>query len=240
MRIGAANRALERLGIPWRFGDARRGAAAASAPAGVTVQLRYALTRAGGAAASDTVALAGGEPWIVRGPGYVLVASPLTPDATDFPVRASFVPWIADAVAQDLGPQGRVIEAAPLARAARPANAEALESPAGTRAPLDGDSLDVPGEPGVYWFIRSGARAGALVVDAAPGESDLARLDSAALASRIRARDVAVVGDSAAFAAATFGSAPRRAMGGWLLGVALALLLVEGVVTAAGRRAGAV
>ncbi len=238
VRIGAANRALERLGVPWRFGDARRGAAAASAPAGVTVQLRYTLARAGGAAAaaSDTVALAGGEPWIVRGPGYVLIASPLTPDATDFPVRASFVPWIADALAQDLGTQGRVIEAAPLARVARPVNAEALESPAGTRAPLDGDSLDVPGEPGVYWFIRSGARAGALVVDAAPGESDLARLDSVTLASRVTARDVAVVTDSAIFAAATFASAPRRAVGGWLLGIALALLLVEGAITAAGRR----
>jgi hypothetical protein len=241
VRIGAANRVLERLGIPWRFGEARRGAAAASAPAGVTVTLRYALTRAGGAsaAATDTVALAGGEPWIVRGPGYVLVASPLIPDATDFPVRASFVPWIADALAQDLGTQGRVIEAAPLARAARPSNAEALESPAGTRAPLDGDSLDVPGEPGVYWFIRSGARAGALVVDATPGESDLTRLDNAALASRISARDVAVVSDSARFAAATFASAPRRAVGGWLLGIALALLLVEGAITAAGRRADA-
>ncbi len=238
VRIGAANRALERLGVPWRFGAIQRGAASASAPAGVTVQLRYALMRASGTAPApaDTISIAAGEPWIVRGPGYVLVASPLVPDATDFPVRAAFVPWIADALSQDLGAEGRVVTAAPLSRVARPANAGELESPSGTRAPIDGDTLDVPGEPGVYWFVRSGARAGALVVDAEPGESDLARLDSAAISSRLHARAVSVMTDSAAFAAAAFSGAPRRAIGGWLLGVALALLLVEGALTAADRR----
>ncbi len=107
VRIGAANRALERLGVPWRFGAVQRGAASASAPAGVTVQLRYALVRAGGTAPAptDTVSIAAGEPWIVRGPGYVLVASPLLPSATDFPVRAAFVPWIADALVA--GPRHR-------------------------------------------------------------------------------------------------------------------------------------
>ena len=79
VRVGAANRALERLGIPWRFGAVRRGESAVRGIEGVSVTLRYALVRAGGAAAtaaSDTMALAAGEPWIVRGAGYVFGGQP--------------------------------------------------------------------------------------------------------------------------------------------------------------------
>jgi hypothetical protein len=240
VRVGAANRALERLGIPWRFGAVRRGESTVRGVEGVSVSLRYALVRAGGAAAtaaSDTTALAAGEPWIVRGPGYVLVASPLLPAATDFPLRAAFVPWMAEALTQDLGAAGHAISAAPLARIAPPAAADTLESPDGARTVITGDSLSAPGAPGVYWFSRAGARIGALVVNAEPEESELARLDASVLQSRVRAREVLAFDDSTRFAAAAFAASPRRPVGTWLLALALGCLLTESIITAVSRRA---
>ena len=218
VRAGAADRALERLGIPWRFGAVRRGSSPVGAMPGVTVNLRYAL-RAAGAAPAETLAVAGGEPWIVAGPGYLLVASPLDPAATDLPLRASFIPWLAEVLTQRLAGGGRAIEAAPLATVMH-----------------DGAPVAAPGAPGVYWFMKGGARDGALVVNAEPEESDLARLDTLALASRVRARGVAAVTGGARFAAAIFAAAPRRPVGTWFVALACALLLAESIAVAVPRR----
>jgi hypothetical protein len=93
VRVGAANRALERAGIPWRFGMRRSGEASVRGTSldGVTTTSRYDLVAQSGAAA-ETLAVVGRDAWVVAGPKYVIVASPLTPDATNLPVRAAFVP----------------------------------------------------------------------------------------------------------------------------------------------------
>jgi len=245
VRVGAANRALERTGVPWRFGPVRRGEAtirfddAGGRPADdVTAALRYALVPRPGAAA-DTLARAGGEPWIVAGPGYVLVASPIDPEATTLPVRATFLPWLADAVSRVAAAgAGQVIEAAPAARVARPAgNVDALLTPAGARLPLSGDEVEVPAEPGVYFFMRGPERRGALVVNAEAEESVLARLSNAQLRSRFEARRVEVSSDVAAYAAALYMSSTRRPLAGPLLIAALVALAAEAVASrAAGRK----
>jgi hypothetical protein len=201
VRVGAANRALERLDIPWRFGTPRRGESsvrftrpsAADSVEGVSATLRYPLTRGSGAY-SDTLATTAGQPWIVSGPGYVLVASPIDPDATNFPVRASFVPWLGDVFSQRLSAEpGTVSNAAPGDVVARPAGADALElaatadSARASTLQLHDDSLAAPARSGVYFFMRGGERAGALVVNSQAAESQLRRLDLTTLASRIRA-----------------------------------------------------
>src|SRR5690606_23244300 len=102
--VGAANRNLERLGVPWRFGAPRRGSVAVTGSRldEVTVSLRYPLEPVAGAS-SDTLATAGGAPWVVAGDGYVVVASPLEANATSLPLRAAFVPWVGEILAQRLG-----------------------------------------------------------------------------------------------------------------------------------------
>jgi len=209
VRAGAADRALQRLGVPWRLGELRRGETPVSGFPGATASRRYALERTA-AAPADTVAMAGGDAWIVSGSGYVLVASPLVPDATNFPLRAAFVPWLADALTQDLAVNGRAILAAP-----------------GEHLLHGGDSIVAPSQPGVYWFTRGGARAGALVVDPEPAETELARLDTATLRERFHARETSALTDSAAFTAAIFAAASRRPIGAWFLALALALLAAE-------------
>lgn len=242
VRAGAANRVLERLGVPWRLGDLRQGeiavhgAAAGVRPLdGVTVARRHSLRHAGGAAA-DTIATAGAEPWIVAGPGYVLVASPLTPDATSLPVRAAFIPWLTDVVTQRLfGDAGSVVYASPGAPVARAAGADQLELPGGRRVAVATDTLVAPDRAGVAFFLRGGRRVGALVVNPEPDESNLARLDGATLASRVRATDV-VLPDSGQWAASLFSSSPRRSLLVPVLVLALAVLVLESAVAGAGQR----
>jgi hypothetical protein len=242
VRAGAANRVLERLGIPWRLGELRQGEIAARGMAegvrpldGVTIARRHSLRHVGGAP-TDTIAMAGAEPWIVAGPGYVLVASPLTPDATSLPVRAAFIPWLTDVVTQRLfGDAGTVVQATPGAPVARPMGADLLELPGGRRLALAADTMVAPDRAGVAFFLRGGRRVGALVVNPEPDESDLSRLDGAMLASRIRAREV-VLPDSGQWGASLFSSSPRRSLLVPVLVLALAVLVLESAVAGAGQR----
>ena len=242
VHIGAANRALARLDIPWRFGDLRRGESSVQSTSrddstfkDVNVVLRYRL--AGSApVATDTLAVTAGEPWIVGGPGYVLVASPLAPDATSLPIRAAFVPWLAEMFSQRLGREaGTIVNATPGAMLARPAGVDALELSEGQRQAITGDSVAAPDKPGVYSFLTGGVRAGALVVNPEPAESDLRRLSPQALASRIRATSVRSGEDSTAVRAHVFDSAPRRPLVLPLLLLAVVALVAESTLTGRSR-----
>jgi hypothetical protein len=180
--------------------------------------------------------MAGAEPWIVAGPGYVLVASPLTPDATSLPVRAAFIPWLTDVVTQRLfGDAGRVVHASPGAPVASPEGADVVELPGGRRIAITTDTIVAPNRAGVAFFLRGARRVGALVVNPEPDESDLMRLDAAALASRVRAREV-VFPDSGSWGASLFSSSPRRSLLVPVLVLALAVLVLESAVAGAGQR----
>lgn len=257
VRIGAANRALERAGVPWRFGGAERGNVVVDGiepttrtdssvhPTPVTVAQQYLLV-AQGSAVTDTLAKTGGRPWAVAGPGYVLLASPLDPGSTSLPLRAAFVPWIADVVGQRLGSSGTglggvgsgVLETAPGSAVRRPAGADEIEAPDGGVRVLSGTTIDGPARPGVYFLRRAGARVGALVVNPEARESDLTRLASRTLAGRFRGRMVVVGSDAEQWARAVFDAHAARPFERIFLVSALVFLLAEGLVArrAAGRR----
>jgi hypothetical protein len=151
-------------------------------------------------------------------------------------VRAAFIPWLTDVVTQRLfGDAGRVVHASPGAPVVRPEGAEGLELPGGRRLTLATDTIVAPDRAGVAFFLRSGRRVGALVVNAEPDESDLTRLDGQTLASRVRGREV-VVPDSGQWAASLFSSSPRRSLLVPVLVLALAVLILESAVAGAGQR----
>jgi hypothetical protein len=239
VQLGAANRALQRAGIPWRFGAPRNGPAPVRGNGldGVTASKWYALepVAAGAdAAATDTLARAGGDAWAVAGDGYVLVASPLTAEATDLPLRAAWVPWIGAAISDRLGGEaGAVIEVAPSARVARPAWSRELEWPDGSVHAAAEAQMRAPNRAGVYFWRRGTARGGALVVNAEIVESDLARLTPAAFAAKFSGGQVAVIGDAPKWTATVFAVTGRRALEGTFLIVALLLLGAEAAVTRA-------
>ncbi|MBL0939626.1 MAG: VWA domain-containing protein [Gemmatimonadaceae bacterium] len=260
VRIGDANRQLARLGIPWRFGAIARAtvlarvtgiaaddtlASATRAFDGAPVRLRYPLVYSPGgaegeAAASttdrpDTIATAGGAPWVVAGNGYVLLGSPLDPDATDLPLRAAFVPWVLEALARRLGDEGRLIAAAPGSALRGVRDLTALEAPDGTLLPLSGDRATVPAAAGVYFLRRETARVGALVVNAEAEESALDALPTgggdALLAAMVSGSDVASATSPAAWQRAVFSRAAGQALLLPLVALALAALLAEAWVS---------
>jgi hypothetical protein len=237
VKIGAANRALERAGIPWRYGSRRTENASARGPAlgdEVSVASRYDLVAQPGAVA-ETLAVVGRDAWIVAGPRYVIVGSPLDPQATSLPVRASFVPWLASVLTERLvGEPGQVVVAAPGTRIPRPAWADAMEggSADGGRTTL-GDMVDVPIRAGTYFLTRGDRRVGALVVNAPPEESVLDRYTVQQLPSRLRSERVITAPDQNDWAGMAFRSAARKSLVDPMLIAALIFLAVEAVVIGA-------
>lgn len=255
IRVGEANRTLARLGIPWRFGAiSRSGVLARGGPEldGVQIRLRYPLQyspggnsgtaagAAGGTAPSgvvDTVATAGGSPWVVAGDGYVVMASPLEPDATDLPLRATFVPWLLDMLSQRLGDDGRILEVAPGTRLVDRAllGISALEHMDGTLVPLSGDRLTVPNESGVYFLRRQAARVGAVVVNSDALESEMRTADpasiDAALRAQFQAESIVIDSVSGVWRTHALDQATGRSLLTPLLIVALIALLLEALLS---------
>ena len=96
-------------------------------------------------------------------------------------------------------------------------------------------TIVAPDRAGVAFFLRGARRVGALVVNAEPEESDLTRLDPAALVvahSRPRGR----VPGQHALECIAVSSSPRRSLLVPVLVLALAVLLLESAVAGAGQR----
>ncbi len=226
-RLGLANRALERAGVPWRLGapDPMPTAARSADPrlTGVRVARRYALTPL---AAAETLATAGGGAWIVAGEGYVLVASALDTADTDLPLAPAFAPWfggvLSERLATDAGP---VLDVAPSAALRAPVGVTGLELADGRVTPVVGARATAPSVAGVSFWRRGDRRVGAVVVNAEPEESDLAALDAAALAARLGAR-ASVTADVAQWQRRAW-TAGQRPLMGPLLVLALLLLVAE-------------
>ncbi len=240
VRLGAANRALERAGVPWRFGARESGATPATGEhvVGATVTMRYQLEPQAGVR-FDTLASAGRDAWVVAGDNYVLVGSPLTPDASTLPVRATFIPWMTSMITERLvGDPSTIIFATPGSRIPKPRWADALETSAGVRTTL-GDTIDVPALPGTYFFVRGARRAGAIVVNPPASESALERYTGQALASRIHAATVIASPDAANWGTLLFRSAASRSLIEPLLIGVLIVLAGESIVVFARRHMGA-
>lgn len=245
VRVGAANRALERAGVPWRLGAVRRGDATVREPAGrerlldgATVTRSYVLSTAG-AATGDTLARLGAAPWVVAGEGYVLVASPFEPEATNLPVRAGFLPWIVESVSQHLaGGAGAVIAAAPTAMTRLPANITAIEDPLGQRTSVVARDITAPARPGVYFLLAGDERDGALVVNGEADESLLQRLGASSLRDRFSGPYVRTFDEADSFARAAFEGDASRPLMVPLLALAVIALVAEAIAARGARRVG--
>jgi hypothetical protein len=104
---------------------------------------------------------------------------------------------------------------------------DALEGDDGQATAISERQLTAPSRPGIY-FLRHGAeRAGALVVNAEPEESDLRRLAPRALGARLRARETVVTPDEARWRREAFDVGARRPLQPSLLLLALLCLAAE-------------
>ena len=239
VRVGAANRALERLGVPWRFGQRRAQTIDATLPTlgRIAVSERYELQAQAGAVA-DTIGKVGEAPWIVAGPRYVVTGSPMVASATAFPVQAGFVPWLSQTIADRLsGETGLVVAASPGTWVRKPAGVDQLERPDGSMIAL-ADSLRVPANPGVYFFVTAGRRTGAIVVNPPARESQLDRMTVAELQQMIPGATIIDDGDSMQLSGAAFSAASTRSLLPAVLIAVLLTLLAEAALVAGRRREG--
>jgi hypothetical protein len=245
----AVNRRLAGAGIPWRYdaplpGEARFGPAADPVLRGAAdarLQRVFPLAQTN-AAAQDSVLLrlSDGSPWAVRGTRavggtYVLIASPLTPDASTIPTSALMVPLLdrlTGAWSRDIATRS---EALPGEEIALPIGTTAVVRTDGSRDDVAGSSTYRLGsEPGVYRLIAGDSTVGAFAVNPPASESDLRRIDEDDLVEQLPGWPLHV----------TSGSGWRRAIFRERLGrelwrpllVALLLILgTETLVAAAGR-----
>jgi hypothetical protein len=229
VRMGAANRNLERLGIPWRLGEVRRDETIARGEDvnGTPVRARYPLRMStGGTAPSDTLATASGEPWIVAGSGYVLVGSAMSAEASSLPVRAPFLPWLSSMLSEHLTSEGSsLLRAEPGAPIRLPAGITGFEGDSQVLAV--GSQPTAPTRPGVYFLRRGDDRVGALVVNPEREESRLDRLSATELKGRLRADDVIIATDPADIPQHAFDASAQRPLQALLLLLALACLVGE-------------
>ncbi len=246
LQLVSANRALERAGIPWRFGAVRRDTVLVedalqnaeleprASLAGTRVTMRYRLERvATTAATADSgvvLATAGGQPWIVAGSSYVLMGSPLNVTATNAPVLAAFVPWLRDVVTQRLSDGGTLASAAPNDTMAMPVLADSLRYPDGSQLPLAGGRLVVPDATGVYLFRRGARTVGALVVNAEVEESDVVSWGGEIWQDKIAGADVQLEPRAASVADTVFDRSGGRSLTWPLVALAALALFAEALI----------
>ncbi|GBD33697.1 hypothetical protein HRbin33_02694 [bacterium HR33] len=228
---GLTLRVGERIEGEWRAeGEGLAGVQSEAAGGWITVKKRHRLS--GGEA---VLARAGGEPWMVREGGVILIGSRLEEDWTDLPVSAWFVPFLDVLVNRLAAGEVRVVNASPGEAVRLPPGAVRAVGPNGA---VEGDAegaITAPVEPGVYFFVgAAGDTAGALQVNHDSRESRLDPVDARVVRGTLGTR-ARLVGDRA-LSRELFGGAARADLTLPFLLLALALAAVELIVASLGTR----
>jgi hypothetical protein len=193
-----------------------------------------------GPADSVLLRLADGTPWAVRGTrqvggAYILLASPLTAEASTLPTSAAMLPLMDRLTGGWAAVEPPRMDAPPGSGILLPETADAVERPDGTRdAVAAGVTYQLGTEPGVYRIVRGDSILAAYAVNPAAA-ADLSRLDRRSLAQRLPGWTMHVTTDAAAFGRAAFRERLGRELWRPLLLALLALLALETVIAAAGR-----
>ncbi len=233
--VATANIALANLNIPWRFASEQRGSQLVRSlhddfrgDTAIRVTQWFPLV-AQSSAVGDTVAQVGTAVWMVRGPKWIVLGSSLTPASTTLPVRATFVPWLADAVSNLASGTTAAVHVAAGDRIIAPGGATELRSADGTmRRSVTAAAMTAPALPGVYFWMRGTEITGAVGVQLAAGEPQLERASAAELTARFGGADRAELNvDGAAFLRSLRQSGASQPMATLLLLLALLAVLAE-------------
>ena len=247
-RLPALNRRLEAAGVPWRLEPAPQGGEVPLDGALVPEPLQGARVRRWyrPSLATDpstpprTLATAAGDPWAVEGTDpsgrrYLILASPLDAESTSLPVSAAMVrlvDWFATAWAPAGSTAPEHVAGNPLSA---PRDADAVRLPSAAEVPLDGTRMvRATGEAGIYTFLAGDSAVSYVAVNPAAQESSLALLDGARL-ERSVGRSVTAVRREAAWDRSAFRARQGPVLTRFLVLAALAALLAEALLAAAGR-----
>ena len=245
--LPSVNRRLREAGIPWSLEhDARTQEAGVEGDPlppgleGARVIHRFALVRTPGTdGAGRVLARVGNAPWLVDGTDrhgrrYLLLASPLDSVSTSLPLSAAmihFIDWLAGAGTVPLPPGAAGTAGRPLPA---PRDAETVCLPSGLEIPLDGSrTVWATGEAGHYAFLAGDSVLTSVAVNPPESESDLRPLPASSLRDQV-GTGLRIVDDPHRWSREVFTSRRGRELVPFLLGAALLLLFVEGVLASSG------
>jgi hypothetical protein len=223
--LGALNRALGRRGVAWRFGDLVHAAELSDSSAligAVDITRRYRLERstAGGTGVLATV---GGDPWIARDAGVVLVGSRFDPEWTALPLSAEFVPFVDALVNRLARGEMALRQGTPGGTVLLPDRTTEVHS--GERSwTVEGGAPFIPPSPGLFYLVEGLDTMGVLAANIDVRESYLERAADRAIRQLwhpTRIVEPARAGDVA------FAAGARGDLRGPLLWLVLALALIE-------------
>ncbi len=252
LQLPATNQRLAAAGVPWRFaapqgsGEARFDVRdsteeLARALAGVRIRQLDPLQRQGSTVGDSVLlTLSDGSPWAVRGPlpsggRFILLASPLTADATTLPTSPAMVPLLDHVTGIWASSAPGHSEVAPGDAVALPAGATAVEHPDGTRDRVDDGGYRAPERAGIYRILAGDKEIGAFAVNPPASESDLTRLSGRRLKALLPDWDVSTPDSPRAWARDVFRHRLGHEVWRPLLLLLLSILLIEGLVATAGR-----
>lgn len=252
-RLPAFQQRLDALGVPWRLegrggsGDLRL-AQADDVPGltDVRVSTAHALHRLSTPATdADSVLLrtSDGAPWLVRGRAngrvYLLLASPLRPEATTLPVSAAMVPFVERLVLHWSRPSSaplRSLDAG--ATITLPPRIEALRSPDGVERTAEGGAPWTPRRAGAWTLVLPAELGGPryVGVNVPDVESDLRPAAADEVRRAFGGADIVVVEALDRWTDAVFGARRGGEATPWIVGLILGLAVVELLLAAPGRR----
>jgi hypothetical protein len=233
--LGAVNRALERRGLGWRYGNlSETPTVTDSGPllGRVAIGKRYLLQPARASATQGVLVTAGGTPWLVRDGNVLLIGSRFDPAWTALPLGAGFMP-LMDAMVNRLA-RGQVASLT-----GTPGDPVLLpdlvtEVVLGDRRwRVEGGAAFRPPEPGAYFLLAGKDTVGGLAVALDPRESLLSPASDGAVTGLWPGSRVVPLADAAG---AAFAGAGRASLQGPLLWLVLALGLIEVALASGVRR----
>lgn len=259
-RLPAFQQRLDALGVPWRLGGRDgsgevevEGAAEVAGLAEVRVATAHGLDRLAAPATEDDSVLlrtSDGAPWLVRGRAggriYLLLASPLHPDATDLPVSAAMVPFVERLVLHWSRPSSTPLRAVDAGRAVPlPPRIEGLRDPDGEAVAAEGGAPWTPRRAG-FWtlLLPADAESGGdeasserhVGVNVPVEESALAPAPADEIRAAFAGTEVRLSSSPDAWEDAVYGSRRGADATPWLVAGILLLALLELVLAAPGRR----
>ncbi len=252
--LPAFNQGLSAAGVGWQAAvDADPGDLGLEEPGaafsfrGVRVRNRVRLRAGAGGGAADTTLLRtdDGEPWLLRTQAnnrlVLLLASPLTPEATDLPAHPTMIPFLESLLVHwshlATWPGSDFDAGAPLTV---PTWARSVTDPAGETRNVEGGGLYTPIRSGTYAVQGQGQdgapRNAQFAANVPAAELDPTPVTPAELEERFPGREVFTAGpEESAWEAAVFRARRGRDAAPWLLALALVLVAAELLLATPGR-----